>query len=97
MTDCEHSQAEAAACEALEDAVEDKRVVTFQYKKANGSVSTRTLSPYEVTGDITEGNLKVLGWDHERKALRSFKIDHHQMAEVQVAPDAEYQEPVDRG
>jgi predicted DNA-binding transcriptional regulator YafY len=92
MTQCEHSDEEAAACRALEDAAEEQQAVTFKYKKADGSESTRTLSPYEVTGDITESNLKVLGWDHDRKAIRSFNIDHRKLSGVAVV-DAEYVPP----
>lgn len=94
MTNCEHSQAEATACEALEDAIEDQQVVTFKYAKKPGEKgATRRISPYEVTGDITEGNLKVLGWDHERNALRSFNIDWQKLSDVTPDTDAEYRAP----
>jgi predicted DNA-binding transcriptional regulator YafY len=89
----EFSDVEVASCELLEEATEQHQVVTFKYKKADGSESTRTISPYEVTGDITESNLKVLGWDHDRGAIRSFTIDHRKLSGVSVVSGAEYVPP----
>lgn len=73
---------------ALKGAVEAEYVVSFMYrKKPSEGGAVRTISPYEVSGD------KILGWDHDRNALRSFKIVQI-IGVVTPHPDEDFKEPI---
>lgn len=59
---------------ALAAAITDERRVMFRYtKEGERDWSLRTLSPYEVI-KVSNGTV-VRGWDHDRDAIRSFRLD----------------------
>lgn len=60
-----------AYTEALAKAIQKRRVVTFEYEKLDGVITRRRFSPWELRPD----NGTVLGYDHKRRGVRSFKID----------------------
>lgn len=54
----------------LNKAIKKKSDITIKYKKKDGSVVTRKVTPY-----TAKGRNLVVGHDHERGELRSFRVD----------------------
>lgn len=55
-------------------AIAAERALCFGYTKEGEELSApRTLSPYELIK--VQNGLVVRGWDHEREAIRSFRLD----------------------
>jgi predicted DNA-binding transcriptional regulator YafY len=59
--------------ELLRQAIEDERVVKFSYH-GRDAVTLRTLSPY-VLRESQSGDELLMGYDHDRDALRQFQLD----------------------
>lgn len=66
-------EVEPGPVDRVADAIIDHRVITFRYRRADGSVSDRTVDPYAVAG--RRGSWYVVGRDHDRDALRAFRLD----------------------
>lgn len=63
--------------EAVELAIRDERSLRFLYRKLGEDDTDgewRALSPYE-TSTARDGARTVLGWDHVRHDIRTFRID----------------------
>ncbi len=59
--------------DAVADAVVTHTVLRFGYRTADGSVGDRTLDPYAVVQ--RRGAWYLLGRDHDRDAIRAFRLD----------------------
>ncbi|MFP4148342.1 MAG: helix-turn-helix transcriptional regulator [Nitriliruptoraceae bacterium] len=62
-----------AAVDAVAEAVLTRRTVRFTYRAADGSTSERRLDPYGVVQ--RRGAWYLVGRDHDRDALRAFRLD----------------------
>lgn len=60
--------------EIIPEAVDRENPVALNYRDAEGKTSARVLSPYEVR-DTQAGDTIVVGFDHDREAIRSFRFD----------------------
>lgn len=88
-----HKLQEPARIEALEDAIENKQVVTFRYRvkvEVGHEMHSVTLSPYKVTGDITESNVRVGGWDHNAGQVLVYNVADIGIVIVSVDDGSEY-------
>lgn len=56
------------------EAIEDEQVIQFGYTKPGGEKAERFVSPYEVK-DFEGGVELVVGYDHSREDIRSFRFD----------------------
>lgn len=75
----------------LHSAIAGEQPILFRYTKpGQNDWESRVISPYEVQ-DVTNGTI-VLGWDHRREDIRSFRLDR--MDALTVA-SCEYRQPVD--
>lgn len=61
-----------ASFEPLRRAVQDRRKVTFDYRKADGTLSARSVQPWGLTQ--WRGRWYVTGWDTARDAERVFRL-----------------------
>lgn len=59
--------------DAIADAVVRRRILRFTYRRADGSRSARTIDPYAVVR--RRAAWYVVGRDHDRDALRAFRLD----------------------
>ncbi|HUW87813.1 MAG TPA: WYL domain-containing protein [Candidatus Paceibacterota bacterium] len=57
----------------LTQAIGDRTTVTFKYRSAQLNDETRVLNPYGLGS--RKGNWYLVGQDHDRKALRTFRLD----------------------
>lgn len=73
--------------EQLDLFIAAKQPVVFDYVDAKDVPSCRLLSPYELTEDG-----RLIGWDHNRKALRSFVLDR--VTYLSASDEEPYREPV---
>lgn len=76
--------------ERLATAITSEHPVMFRYRKeGERNWELRQLSPYELI-KVQRGAV-VRGWDHQREAIRSFRLDR--MEGVSAAPGVSYREP----
>lgn len=61
------------ALDALADPLLERQAVRFDYRGASGEASTRTVDPYGVAQ--RRGAWYLVGRDHDRKALRAFRLE----------------------
>jgi proteasome accessory factor B len=59
--------------DAVADAIVDRAAVAFRYRTAGGDTSRRTVDPYAVVR--RRGAWYLVGRDHDRDALRAFRLD----------------------
>jgi proteasome accessory factor B len=64
---------ETQAVDGVADAVVGRQPIRFDYQTAAGDQAERTLDPYGVV--LRRGTWYVVGRDHDRGALRSFRLD----------------------
>jgi predicted DNA-binding transcriptional regulator YafY len=67
----------------IREAVDGRRVVSFRYRRRAGdeaSIEDRRLTPTSVV--YVEGHTYVVGYDHDRAAGRSFRLDRLAMLEL---------------
>lgn len=83
----------AGALDALADALLERRRVTFPYRTAGGEESRRTVDPYGVAH--RRGVWYVVGRDHDRDALRAFRLDRLTGAPRPSGPPAAFEVPGD--
>jgi proteasome accessory factor B len=62
------------------DAISSRRTISFSYRASDLSISERVVEPYGVGSRL--GHWYFAGWDLDKKALRTFRIDRVQ-GEVQ--------------
>ena len=77
--------------EAIPQAVEDEQPIALNYSDAKGATSARVLSPYEVR-ETKAGDTIVVGYDHDREDIRSFRFDRIDAA---AFADCEYVPPTE--
>ena len=58
--------------DAVKDAVMNRQTIRFEYRKTDGTTSTRTLQPWSVTN--RKGRWYVTGYDTGREAERVFRL-----------------------
>ncbi|MDP9022003.1 MAG: WYL domain-containing protein [Actinomycetota bacterium] len=81
------------ALDGVADAVVERRSVGFGYRTASGAASTRMVDPYGVVQ--RRGAWYLVGRDHDRDAVRAFRMDRLTTApEVASEPHA-YTTPAD--
>jgi predicted DNA-binding transcriptional regulator YafY len=81
--------------DAVLSAIEAERPIAFDYPSGDGLVERRFLSPYQVQESAT-GAESVVGWDHNREAIRQFRLDRIGSGGVIVEPLAlDYRRPQD--
>jgi proteasome accessory factor B len=66
-------EVEPGPVDRVADAIIERRVITFRYRRADGTLGERTVDPYAVAG--RRGSWYVVGRDHDRDALRAFRLD----------------------
>ena len=76
----------------LADAVVERRVVRFRYRTRAGDAGTRTVDPAAVV--LRGGVTYLLGRDHDRDALRAFRLDRL-LGDVEVLDAAAGPVPTD--
>ena len=75
--------------DAVLRAIEGECALTFEYEDGSGNITDRIVSPYEVYQG--GGAELVRGFDHDRDALRSFRLDRIAgTPELAVATDYVY-------
>ncbi len=98
ITEAAYGELEVASnAEALEAAINDERPVLFFYrspvkpadrlhKNDIEHAGWRHVSPYEVRESARSGEEYVVGWDHDREAIRNYtvsKIEGHVVTDTQ--------------
>jgi len=78
---------------AVADAILDRTAVRFAYRTAAGVTGVRTIDPYAVVRRRTAGYL--VGRDHDRDALRAFRLDRMTELPVAVGEAAAFERPSD--
>jgi predicted DNA-binding transcriptional regulator YafY len=79
--------------EVIDNAIINEEVVRFDYF-ANGYPQSRTLSPYEAS-EASEDGESILGFDHDRAALRRFQ--YSKIMDIETIEDEDYVKPIDQG
>lgn len=86
-------QLETDAVDGVADAVVGRQAVRFAYRTASGEQRDRTLDPYGVV--LRRGTWYVVGRDHDRDDLRSFRLDRVRGAIRPVGEPGAYELPDD--
>ncbi len=84
---------EAEALDDLADPLVEHRAVTFGYRSATGADTTRTVDPYGVVQ--RRGAWYLVGRDHDREALRAFRLDRCTSRVRATGPDGAFTPPDD--
>lgn len=82
-----------AAVGAVADAILDRTAVRFSYRTAAGVEGVRTIDPYAVVRRRSAGYL--VGRDHDRDALRAFRLDRMTDLPVTVGEPGAFERPSD--
>ena len=77
----DHADAETLL--RLSTAARDRAGVRITYRSAAGDVTDRLVDPYGIA--FQSGHWYLVGWDHFRSAMRTFRLDR--MIATEVAPD----------
>ncbi|MBW3578081.1 MAG: WYL domain-containing protein [Actinobacteria bacterium] len=83
----------ADALDGVADAVVERRSVRFGYRTASGEASTRTVDPYGVIQ--RRGAWYLVGRDHDRDAVRAFRIDRLTTAPAVASEPHAFTTPAD--
>lgn len=81
------------ALDSLADPLVARRVVRFDYRTASGERSTRQVAPYGVVQ--RHGSWYLVGHDHDRDALRAFRLDRLASTPTAVGDAGVYEVPED--
>lgn len=84
---------ETQAVDGVADAVVGRQAIQFRYRTAAGEERERTVDPYGVV--LRRGTWYVVGRDHDRDALRAFRLDRVRSQVVGVGPTGAYTLPDD--
>lgn len=79
------------AVDGVADAVVGRQAVTFDYRTGTGEHSRRTLDPFGVV--LRRGTWYVVGRDHDRDAMRSFRLDRIHGEVVPTGPQGAFEVP----
>jgi len=79
---------DAGALLTLSAAAHDRREVRLSYRAGSGQTTERTVEPYGVA--FQGGRWYLTGWDHLRRAMRTFRLDRVQDA---AATDRTFEKP----
>jgi proteasome accessory factor B len=79
--------------DAVADAVVGRRVLTFTYRRADGGQSARRIDPYAVVR--RKAAWYVVGRDHDRAALRAFRLDRMTDRPRAQGPEGAFEPPED--
>lgn len=79
--------------DAIADAVIDRAALRFTYRAATGSVSSRTVDPYAVVQ--RRGAWYLVAHDHDRDAVRAFRLDRIESRPRRISDGASYEVPPD--
>jgi predicted DNA-binding transcriptional regulator YafY len=71
-----------AALETITRAWADRRVVRMRYRTPNGELTERDVAPYVVEVVRNAPGAYLIGFDHLRDAIRTFKIERIEQAEL---------------
>ncbi len=63
----------ADVVDPIAEAVMRRRTITFDYRSADGAAAARTVDPYAVVQ--RRGSWYLVGRDHDRRAVRTFRLD----------------------
>lgn len=77
--------------DGVADALVERRRLRFTYRSASGTTSTRTVDPYGLVQ--RRGVWYLVGHDHDRDALRAFRLDRLTDAPVAVGEAGAYSVP----
>ncbi|MDP8928601.1 MAG: WYL domain-containing protein, partial [Actinomycetota bacterium] len=77
--------------DGVADALVEHRRLRFTYRSASGATSTRTVDPYGLVQ--RRGVWYLVGRDHDRDALRVFRLDRFTASPVAVGEAGEYAVP----
>ncbi len=77
--------------EGIADALVERRAVRFTYRSSTGAASTRTVDPYGLVQ--RRGAWYLVGRDHDRDALRAFRLDRFTAPPVTVGEAGAYTVP----
>lgn len=78
---------------AVAEAIVDRTAVRFTYRTAAGVAGVRTIDPYAVVRRRSAGYL--VGRDHDRDALRAFRLDRMTDLPVSVGESGAFERPSD--
>lgn len=81
------------AVEGLADAVVARAPVRFRYRPVRGDVATRAVDPYAIVQ--RRGAWYLVGRDHDRDALRAFRLDRFEGAATVTGPGGGFEPPGD--
>lgn len=79
------------AVDAVAEAVITRRVLQFDYRSADGRFSHRRVDPYAVAQ--RRGSWYLVGRDHDRDALRAFRLDRFQNSPKMVGDEEAFDIP----
>ncbi|MDQ4130335.1 MAG: WYL domain-containing protein, partial [Actinomycetota bacterium] len=77
--------------EGVADALVERRALRFTYRSSIGAASTRTVDPYGLVQ--RRGAWYLVGRDHDRDALRAFRLDRFTAPPVAVGEAGAYTVP----
>lgn len=84
---------ETQAVDGVADAVVGRQAIRFAYQTGAGERRDRTVDPYGVV--LRRGTWYVVGRDHDREALRAFRLDRVRSRVVPVGEPGAYELPDD--
>lgn len=79
--------------DAVADAVVSRTSLAFSYRAADGSVSQRTVDPYAIVQ--RRGSWYLVAQDHDRQAVRAFRLDRMQGRPTTIGAAAAFEPPQD--
>ena len=79
--------------DAVADAVVTRTVLAFTYRAADGTVSERIVDPYAIVQ--RRGSWYLVAQDHDRQAIRAFRLDRMQGRPTATGPPQAFDPPVD--
>ena len=84
---------ETQAVDGVADAVVGRQAIRFGYQSGSGEQRERTVDPYGVV--LRRGTWYVVGRDHDRDALRAFRLDRVRSGVLPVGAPGAYELPED--
>ncbi|MFN2556376.1 MAG: helix-turn-helix transcriptional regulator [Nitriliruptorales bacterium] len=81
------------ALDGVADALVERRALRFTYRSSTGATSTRTVDPYGLVQ--RRGAWYLVGRDHDREALRAFRLDRFTTQPQAVGDAGTYTVPED--
>lgn len=80
--------------DTITTAIRNERVIRFWFlSQSRPAPQIRTVSPYELSKD----GESVLGYDHDRAAIRRFSLAGFVFPDIELPEDEDYVYPIDQG